>query len=73
MLNLSGMVKAPGQQWDVTMKSTGMSKKNGKARRPEYLITVQAGDKEEAARAARTMAEAEGFTGYAITRIAEVR
>jgi len=73
MLNLSGMVKAPGQHWDVTMKSTGMSRKNGKARRPEYIVTVTAGDKEEAARVARTMAESEGFTGYAITRIMEVR
>jgi hypothetical protein len=55
------------------MKSTGMSRKNGKARRPEYIVTVTAGDKEEAARVARTMAESEGFTGYAITRIMEVR
>ena len=60
-------------QFDVTMKSTGMSKKAGKTRRPEYIITVQAGDKEEAGRIARTMAEADGFTGYAITRISEVR
>jgi len=60
-------------KFDVTLKSTGMSKKAGKARRPEYLITVTAGDKEEAGRIARTMAEAEGFTGYAITRIMEVR
>jgi hypothetical protein len=46
--------------------------KSGKIRIAEYEINVFADSKQEAAIAAREAAAAEGFNGYAITRLIEV-
>lgn len=51
------------RKFDVTMKLS---------RRPQYVVTVTAESKENAVRIAREMANAEGFFGYAITRIVEL-
>jgi len=59
--------------FEIHMKPTGMSKfKNGVRRVAEYVVTVTTDDKNEAAAIARSQAEAEGFGGYAITKIKEV-
>ena len=73
MLNLNGMLKSPKQQWKAVLKPSGMSRvKSGKIRIAEYEINVFADSKQEAAIAAREAAPAEGFNGYAITRLIEV-
>lgn len=72
MLNLAGMLTS-SQSYEVTMKPTGMSKKAGKTRRPEYVCKVIADDKNHAARIAREHAAIEGFNGYAITKIKEIQ
>ena len=56
----------------VTMKPSGMSRKNGKSRIAECEYVIDAGSKEEAITEARKAAQAEGFNGYAITKIKEI-
>jgi len=56
-------------RFDILMKPTAMSKARF---RPEYEISLDAEDKNAAAMAARKTAEAEGFKGYAITKIKEI-
>lgn len=59
--------------FDVTLKTTGMSRfKNGARRPSECVYRVDAPGPNEAARIAREHAQAEGFSGYAITKIKEV-
>lgn len=60
--------------FDVTLKPTGMSRyKNGVRRPSECVYRIDAEDTTEAARVAREQAQAEGFSGYAITKIKEVQ
>jgi len=75
MLNLHEMLKAPEKRkqmmpkFEIQMKPTGMSKSRS---RPEYMITIEADDKELAVSEARRIAAIEGFNGYAITKIKEI-
>lgn len=59
--------------FDVTLKPTGMSRfKNGVRRPAECVYRIDVEDTNEAARIAREHAQAEGFSGYAITKIKEI-
>lgn len=58
--------------FEVSMKPTGMSRTKNGRRRPEFSVVVEATDSSAAVFAARDIAEAEGFNGYAITKIKEV-
>lgn len=61
-------------RFDILLKPTGMSRrKNGAPRAAEIILSVAADDANHAARQARAQADAEGFTGYAITKIKEVK
>jgi hypothetical protein len=56
----------------ITMKPSGMSRKSGKSRIAECEYVIDANSKEEAVSEARKSAAAEGFNGYAITKIKEI-
>lgn len=71
MLNFTGVARAP-IRFEVTMKPTGMSRKAMRMR-PEYVTTISASDRQEATDSARKQAAAEGFAGYAITKIKEIK
>lgn len=58
-------------KFDVLMKPTGLCKRT-KARCPEYLVSVEADDKNAAALLACNSAAAEGFKNYAVTKIKQV-
>jgi len=55
----------------VLMKPTGLAKKAHRIC-PEYRVEVEASDKDEAITEARKTADAEGFRGYAITKVKEM-
>lgn len=59
-------------KFEVSMKPTGMSRTKNGRRRPEFTVVVEAKDSGAAVTVARDIAEAEGFNGYAITKIKEV-
>ena len=71
MLNFTGVAKAP-IRFEVTMKPTGLAKKRARIC-PEYVTTISASDRHEATDSARKQAAAEGFAGYAITKIKEIK
>ena len=61
-------------KFEILMKPTAMSRnKAGKARLPEYTTIIDASDKNAAVMFARNAAAIEGFAGYAITKIKELR
>lgn len=60
-------------KYAITMKPTALAKNYGKARGAEYLLDLEADDRNAAAAEARKTADAEGFRGYAITQIKELR
>lgn len=73
MLNLQGITRSL-QRFEVVMKPTGMSKrKKGVTRTAEVLYELTAENKEQAAAEARKAASIEGFNGYAVTKIKEIR
>lgn len=59
--------------FEVSMKPTGMSRTKNGRRRPEFSVVVKANDSNAAVSVARNIAEAEGFNGYAITKIKEIK
>lgn len=70
MISAGQLLRAP-VLWRITMKPTGHCR-GAKKKQPE--LTVEAlGTKEEAVSQARETAAASGFSGYAITKIIEVR
>jgi hypothetical protein len=69
MLNFSGLAKAPAHTWRATLKPAIKKTKLI----AEYEITVTAHDRHEAAAAAIKAARAEGFAGYAISKLTEIR
>lgn len=71
MPSFAGLLRAPATSWVVTMKPSGHSKK-AQERGPE-VFTVSAHTKSEAIQAARNKALLNGFSGYAITDIKEVK
>ena len=56
-------------RYDITMKPTAMSKAKF---RPEYSVLLEAKDMDSAVIAASASADAEGFRGYAVTKIKEI-
>lgn len=71
MLNLAGMTKAP-INFEVTMKPTGRPRKEHRIR-PEFVVTLTAADRDDAARQARDEATRCGFTYYAICKVREIK
>lgn len=59
-------------RFQILMKPTALAKNYGKARGMEYLLDLEADDRNHAAAEARKTADAEGFRGYAITQIKEM-
>jgi len=59
-------------KFDVLLKPTGLAKRTRRLC-PEYLISVEADDKNAAAMMARNSAAIEGFKNYAVTKIKELR
>ena len=59
-------------KYAITMKPTALAKNYGKARGMEYLLDLEADDRDQAVIEARKTADAEGFRGYAITKIKEM-
>lgn len=57
----------------ITMKPTALPKQYGRSRGAEYQMEVDASDKNAAALVARNAASAEGFLGYAITDVKEMK
>lgn len=60
-------------RFQILMKPTALAKNYGKARGAEYLLDLEADDRDQAVIEARKTADAEGFRGYAITKIKELR
>lgn len=60
-------------RFEITMKPTGMSRAKHGVTRPEFSLATDADDKNHAARIAREHAATEGFNGYAITKIKEIK
>lgn len=59
-------------KYAITMKPTALAKNYGKARGAEYLLDLEADDRNHAAAEARKTADLEGYRGYAITKITAV-
>lgn len=60
-------------KYEIIMKPSGMSRTKRGMPRPELALFITAGDQTEAVRLAREQASAEGFNGYAITKIKEYK
>ena len=58
--------------YEIIMKPTALSRKEGKLNIREYVVSVEADDTNSAAITARSCAAREGFAGYAITKIKEL-
>ena len=72
MLNFTGVARAP-VKFLVTMKPTALAKNYSKSRGMEHKIELVAFDRDQAVAEARKTADAEGYRGYAITKITEVK
>jgi hypothetical protein len=59
-------------KFEITMRPTGMSRTKRGMPRPELAMIFTADDTADAVRQAREQAAAEGFNGYAITKIKEI-
>lgn len=59
-------------RYQILMKPIALCKGYGRSRGAEYLLELDAADRDQAVTEARKTADAEGFRGYAITKVKEM-